>query len=77
MWKSVVIVALGDGKFAPTQVEIGLEHGGQSAIRQGIGAGAKVVLSGQFLIDSEANLTGTLARLEGNGKAAPPPAAMP
>lgn len=73
--RNVVVVALGEGKFAPMQVEVGIEHGGQSEIRKGIGPGAKVVLSGQFLIDSEANLTGNLARLEGNGEAARPPAA--
>ena len=69
--RSVVVVALGDGKFAPMQVEVGLEHGGQSEIRKGIGPGAKVVLSGQFLIDSEANLGSTLARLEGNSAPSP------
>ena len=66
--RSVVVVALGEGKFAPTQVEVGLEHGGQSEIRKGIAPGAKVVLSGQFLIDSEANLNSSLARLEGNSE---------
>ena len=45
--RNVVVVALGEGKFAPMQVEVGLEHGGQSEIRKGIGTGAKVVLSGQ------------------------------
>ncbi len=73
--RNVVIVAVEEGKFAPMQVEVGIEHGGQSEIRKGIGVGAKVVLSGQFLIDSEASLTGTLARLEGNGEAARPSAA--
>ncbi|MGH8622351.1 MAG: copper-binding protein, partial [Burkholderiales bacterium] len=63
------------GKFGPMHVEVGIEHAGQSEIRKGIGPGAKVVLSGQFLFDSEASLTGSLARLEGNGVAARPPAA--
>jgi Cu(I)/Ag(I) efflux system membrane fusion protein len=66
--RDVVVVALGDGRFRATQVEVGAEAGGQSEIRRGLAAGDKVVLSGQFLIDSEANLTGTLARLEGNHK---------
>lgn len=64
--RDVVIVALGDGRFRATQVEVGAESGGQSEIRKGLAAGDKVVLSGQFLIDSEASLSGTLARLEGN-----------
>jgi Cu(I)/Ag(I) efflux system membrane fusion protein len=62
--RDVVIVALGDGRFRATEVEVGTEAGGQSAIRRGIDAGDKVVLSGQFLIDSEASLTSTIARLE-------------
>ena len=63
--RDVVIVALGEGRFRATEVELGAEAGGQSAIRRGINAGDKVVLSGQFLIDSEASLTSTVARLEG------------
>ncbi len=66
--RNVVVVAIGEGKFVPMQVEVGIEHGGQSEIRRGLGAGAKVVLSGQFLIDSEGSLGGTLARLKGNGE---------
>jgi Cu(I)/Ag(I) efflux system membrane fusion protein len=63
--RDVVIVALGEGKFRAAPVEIGFESGGQSEIRKGLQAGDKVVLSGQFLIDSEASLSATVARLEG------------
>jgi membrane fusion protein, copper/silver efflux system len=63
--RDVVIVALGEGKFRAAQVELGFESGGQSEIRKGLQAGDKVVLSGQFLIDSEASLSATVARLEG------------
>jgi membrane fusion protein, copper/silver efflux system len=64
--RDVVILALGDGKFRAVQVELGMESGGQSEIRKGLKAGDKVVLSGQFLIDSEASLSGAIARLEGS-----------
>jgi Cu(I)/Ag(I) efflux system membrane fusion protein len=63
--RDVVILALGEGKFRAAQVEVGMESGGQSEIRKGLKAGDRVVLSGQFLIDSEASLSGTIARLEG------------
>jgi Cu(I)/Ag(I) efflux system membrane fusion protein len=63
--RDVVIVALGDGKFRSTPVEVGAEAGGQSEIRKGLQEGDNVVLSGQFLIDSEASLGATLSRLEG------------
>jgi Cu(I)/Ag(I) efflux system membrane fusion protein len=68
--RDVVIVALGEGRFRAAQVQVGAESGGQSEIRSGISAGDNVVLSGQFLIDSEASLAGTLARLEGNPQGA-------
>ena len=37
-----------DGKFAPVDVEIGVEANGQTEIRKGLQAGQKVVVSGQF-----------------------------
>ena len=61
--RNVVIVAQGDGKFAPVDVEIGIEADGRSEIRKGLEAGQKVVVSGQFLIDSEASLRATATRM--------------
>ena len=61
--RSVVMVAEGDGKFLPVDVQIGAESGGQTEIRKGLEAGQKVVVSGQFLIDSEASLKGTTTRM--------------
>ena len=62
--RSVVMLAQGDGRFVPVDVEVGIEAGGQTAIRKGLQAGQKVVVSGQFLIDSEASLRGTTTRME-------------
>src|SRR5207249_8185466 len=61
--RSVVVVAQGDGKFAPVDVEIGLDSNGQTEIRKGLEAGQKVVVSGQFLVDSEANLKASATRM--------------
>jgi Cu(I)/Ag(I) efflux system membrane fusion protein len=61
--RSVVMVAQGEGKFMPVDVEIGSEGNGQTEIRKGLEAGQKVVVSGQFLIDSEASLRGTTTRM--------------
>ena len=63
--RDVVIVALGEGRFRAAPVEVGAEAGGQTEIRNGVQAGDRVVLSGQFLIDSEASLGATLSRLDG------------
>jgi len=70
--RSVVMVVEADGKFHQVDVETGLDSNGQTEIRHGLQAGQKVVVSGQFLIDSEASLTATAIRL---GDATPPPAA--
>jgi len=61
--RSVVIVALDGGKFAPVDVEIGIEADGRTEIRKGLEPGQKVVVSGQFLIDSEANLKAATTRM--------------
>jgi Cu(I)/Ag(I) efflux system membrane fusion protein len=47
----------------PVDVEIGIETGGRTEIRKGLEAGQKVVVSSQFLIDSEASLKGTATRM--------------
>jgi Cu(I)/Ag(I) efflux system membrane fusion protein len=61
--RNLVMEALADGRFAPVEVEVGAESGGRTEIRKGLAAGKKVVVSGQFLIDSEASLRGFEARL--------------
>lgn len=61
--RSVVMLAEENGRFRPVDVEAGIESGGQTEIRSGLQAGQKVVVSSQFLIDSEASLRGIEARL--------------
>ena len=65
--RSVVVVAQADGRFAPVEVEPGAEGGGRTEIRSGLEAGQKVVVSGQFLIDSEASLRATENRMGETG----------
>jgi len=67
--RSVVIVVDGEGRFRAQEVRIGDEADGKTEVIDGLEDGESVVLSGQFLIDSEASLTGTLARLGGDNKA--------
>jgi Cu(I)/Ag(I) efflux system membrane fusion protein len=63
--RTVVIVAAGEGQFAPVEIEIGAEANGRTEVTKGLSAGQKVVASGQFLIDSEASLRSSLQRLDG------------
>ena len=59
-----LVVAMGGGRFRAQPVEIGIESGDRVAIRKGISAGERVVVSGQFLIDSESNIDAALSRME-------------
>ena len=61
--RSVVMLAQEGGKFMPVEVELGSESNGQTEIRKGLALGQKIVVSGQFLIDSEASLKGTAIRM--------------
>ena len=61
--RSVVLLAEKEGRFRPVEVETGIESGGQTEITRGLQAGQQVVVSSQFLIDSEASLKGVEARL--------------
>jgi len=63
--RSVVILAEGEGRFRAVDVETGMESGTEIEIRKGLKAGDRVVVSGQFLIDSEASLRSALQRLPG------------
>jgi Cu(I)/Ag(I) efflux system membrane fusion protein len=75
--RSVVMLALDEGRFTPVEVVTGLEANGQIEIVKGLQLGQKVVLSGQFLIDSEATLRGLQARLNPADTAASQPVAAP
>ena len=61
--RTVVMLAEEGGRFRPVDVEIGIESAGQTEIKRGLRLGQRVVVSSQFLIDSEASLKGVEARL--------------
>ncbi|HEV7914558.1 MAG TPA: efflux RND transporter periplasmic adaptor subunit [Albitalea sp.] len=65
--RTVVMLAEEQGRFRPVEVQAGIESGGQTEIRSGLQAGQRVVVSSQFLIDSEATLKGVEARLNAAG----------
>ena len=66
--RTMVIVA-NDGGYAPTEVQLGRQSGDSVEIRSGLSEGQRVVASGQFLIDSEASLSGALGRLQASSVA--------
>ena len=60
--RTLVMLAFEGGRFQPAEVRTGQEAGGQTEILAGLAEGEQVVASGQFLIDSEASLSGVPAR---------------
>ncbi|EOI1350926.1 efflux RND transporter periplasmic adaptor subunit [Citrobacter amalonaticus] len=58
-----VITVDGEGRFVPKPVSVFQASQGVTAIRSGLAEGEKVVASGLFLIDSEANISGALDRM--------------
>ncbi|MDP6456797.1 MAG: efflux RND transporter periplasmic adaptor subunit [Candidatus Marinimicrobia bacterium] len=62
--RNLVFVALGDGRFAPRDITVGIESGdGFYEVKGGLSEGATVVTSGQFLLDSESKLQEGIAKL--------------
>ena len=65
--RKIVIVKEGDlkksGSYRPVEIQTGQERDSYTEILNGLTEGEEVVASGQFLIDSEASLSGVLARL--------------
>ncbi len=61
--KRTLVMVVEEGAFRPVEVLVGREQNGQAEVLSGLSQGQKIVLSGQFLIDSEANLKGVEVRL--------------
>lgn len=60
--RALVMLALPNGRYQPAEVRTGAESSGRTEILAGLAEGEKLVASGQFLIDSEASLSGIPAR---------------
>jgi Cu(I)/Ag(I) efflux system membrane fusion protein len=61
--RTVVMLAETDGAFRPVEIDAGIESGGQTEVKRGLSPGQRVVVSSQFLLDSEASLKGLEVRL--------------
>lgn len=65
--RKIVIVKEANG-YRPVEISTGQERDSGTEILNGLTEGEEVVASGQFLIDSEASLSGVLARLSQQDK---------
>ncbi len=61
--RSVVVVALGEGRFAPREVTLGHEAEGYAQVLSGLEEGTEVVTSAQFLLDSESKLREAIQKM--------------
>ena len=56
----LVYVDAGGGHFLPRQVKVGVRHGGQAQVLEGLAAGDAVAVKGNFLLDSESRIRAAL-----------------
>jgi len=66
----LVMLAEAGGRYRPAEIQVGRESGDRTEVLAGLSEGERVVASGQFLLDSEARLSGLQARPAATG--APP-----
>nr|VFJ88228.1 MAG: membrane fusion protein, Cu(I)/Ag(I) efflux system [Candidatus Kentron sp. LFY] len=59
-----VVVALGEGRFQPRKVATGIHNKGRTEIVRGLQDGETIVVSSQFLIDSESSLRESFRKLQ-------------
>lgn len=64
--RKIVFVDRGNGYLEPREVETGERIGDRIEITKGLRAGERVVVSGNFLIDSESQLKSALAGMSGH-----------
>lgn len=62
--RTAVVLALGDGRFQPVDVVTGMVSNDMVEILNGLKADDRVVVSGQFLIDSESSLQASFLRMD-------------
>ena len=70
--RSVVILDLGEGRFAPREVKLGVEANDVYEVTEGLRGGERIAVSAQFLIDSESSLKAALGTMGGHQKTPAP-----
>jgi membrane fusion protein, copper/silver efflux system len=63
--RTLVFVDKGDGHYEPREVALGARVPGGYEVRRGLTAGDRVVVSANFLLDSESSLRAAIARTTG------------
>jgi RND family efflux transporter MFP subunit len=63
--RTLVVVSKGGGYFEPREIRTGQTAGGYTEVLSGVGEGDDIVVSSQFLIDSESNLKAAVMKMAG------------
>jgi membrane fusion protein, copper/silver efflux system len=63
--RALVFVDQGEGRYEPREVVLGRRVGSAYEVRSGVSAGERVVVSANFLLDSESSLRAAIARAAG------------
>ena len=75
--RNIAVIALGGGYFDPREIRLGVMADGYVQVLDGIREGEKIVISSQFLIDSESNLKAAVSLMRGHeGHDMSPPATL-
>ena len=64
--RTIAVMSLGGGYFDPRDVKLGVSSDGLVQVLDGIKEGEKIVISSQFLIDSESNLKAAIQQMKGH-----------
>ena len=59
-----IVIALGDGRFQPKAIQAGIHNKGRTEIVRGVNKGDSVVVSSQFMIDSESSLRESFRKMQ-------------
>jgi len=69
--RDLVVVEMGQGRFQVREIELGASGDGVIEVASGLSEGERVVVSAQFLIDSESNLKEAIRKLVSASAAEP------
>jgi hypothetical protein len=67
--RNVAVIAIGGGYFEPRELKLGQSAEGYVQVLEGVREGEKLVVSAQFLIDSESNLKAAIQQMQSRPEA--------
>jgi Cu(I)/Ag(I) efflux system membrane fusion protein len=76
--RNLVFVDEGEGRFTPREIRVGRKGATGVEVKSGLAEGERVVISANFLLDSESSLKAALAAMSRSvGEPSPGPATLP